>query len=299
MRKLIVENCKNMSITKYILSKFPNLSKNILYRALRNRDIKVNEKRISSDIVIFPNDNIVIYIDDIYLFNLPKKIDYIYKDENILVAYKPQGLLSNNEDKNKNISEPTFEDIVKKDYPSAIICHRLDRNTSGLLIFALNISSYNELIKAFNNNYIHKKYIAYVYNSKFDKNIDSIQMYLKKDPDSSFVKIYKEMVNGSQKIITNYEVKYTNPLKNYSILEIEIPTGKTHQIRAQLAYINHPIIGDSKYGKNEINKKFKIKKQLLFAYKYSFSFKEGSLLFYLNDKIIQLNKSYYIDKIGD
>lgn len=299
MRKLIVENCKNMSITKYILCKFPSLSKNVLYRALRNRDIKVNEKRISSDVVIFPNDNIVIYIDDIFLFNLPKKIDYIYKDENILIAYKPQGLLSNNEDKSKNLLEPTFEDLVKKDYNDAIICHRLDRNTSGLLIFALNTSSYNEIIKAFNNNYIHKKYIAYVYNSNFDKNVDSIQMYLKKDSNSSFVKIYPEMVNGSQKIITNYEVKYTNFLKNYSILEIEIPTGKTHQIRAQFAYINHPIIGDSKYGKNEINKIFKIKKQLLFAYKYSFSFKENSILSYLNNKVIELDESYYTNKIGD
>lgn len=300
MRKIIVENCKkDEKLSKYIFSKFPNLKKDMWYKALRNKDIKINDKRISKDIVIKNGDILVIYIDDAYLFNLPNKILYIYKDENILVAFKPQGILSNNEDKNKNKDEITFEDLVKKDFENAKICHRLDRNTSGLLLFSLNDNAYDEIIYGFNNAKIHKEYIAYVYNSKFEKTTDTLKMYLKKDSSTSFVKIFPEMVKNSQAIITKYSVIYTNDVKNYAILNIEIPTGKTHQIRAQMSYISHPIIGDSKYGKNEVNKLFKMKKQLLFAYKYSFSFKENSILHYLNDKIIQLDKNYYENKLGE
>lgn len=299
MREIIVESCKNMYISKYMLGKFPNLSRNILYKSLRNKDIKVNGKRISSDIVISNKDKLVIYIDDIYLFNLPKKLDYIYKDNNILAVYKPQGLLSNNEDTTKNIGEPTLEDLVRKDFLNAKICHRLDRNTSGIILFALNTNAYKDIINGFNKNFIHKEYIAYVYNSKFDNKSDSITMYLRKDSNSSFVRIYPNMVKNSQKIITNYKIISKNDKMNFAVLNVEIPTGKTHQIRAQLAYINHPIIGDPKYSKNEINKKFKINKQLLFAYRYSFNFEENSILNYLNNKIIELERNYYNDKIGE
>ena len=90
----------------------------------------------------------------------------------------------------------------------------------------------------------------------------------------------------------------TNKLLDYSILKVIIHTGKTHQIRAQLKNINHPIIGDPKYGKNEINKKFKIYKQLLFATNYSFNFSKESILYYLNNVTINLDEKYYINKLG-
>lgn len=299
MKSIIVENCKkeNTNIINYISSFFPSLSKNVIFKALRNKDIKVNGKRISSNIVIQDGDNIDIYIDDIYLYNLPKKINYIYKDENIIIAFKPQGILSNNETGTN--TEPTFEDLVKKEFKTAKLCHRLDRNTSGLLIFTLNDIAYKNMLNGFKNANINKEYIAYVSNYKFSKKHEILEKYLLKDSKTSYAKVYDTNVKNSQKIITEYKVIYTNKKLNYAILKIKIPTGKTHQIRAQLKEISHPIIGDSKYGNNVINKKFNIYKQLLYAYKYSFSFEENSYFSYLNSKIIELDRSLYIKNIGD
>lgn len=299
MRTITVENCKkkNNNVVNYILCIFPNLSKNIVFKALRNKDIKVNNKRISSNIVIQNGDNIDIYIDDIYLFNIPKKINYIYEDENIVIAFKPQGILSNNEREFE--TEPTFEGLVKKDFKTAKICHRLDRNTSGLLIFALNNIAYENMLNGFKNGCIAKEYIAYVSNYKFSKNHDVLVKYIIKDSYTGFCKIYDKNIKNSQKIITEYDVIYINKDLDYAILKVKIPTGKTHQIRAQLKDISHPIIGDSKYGNNVVNKKFNIYKQLLCAYKYTFNFKEDNYFHYLNSKIIEINKSLYIKNIGD
>jgi len=107
------------------------------------------------------------------------------------------------------------------------------------------------------------------------------------------------MVENSQKIITEYSVINFNKEKNYAILNISIPTGKTHQIRAQMKAIDHNIIGDSKYGKNEVNKKFKVYKQLLFAHKYSFNFDKSSFLYYLNKIKISLDEKKYMKKLGE
>lgn len=242
----------------------------------------------------------LIYINDNILFNLPNKIDIVFEDSNILVCYKPQGLLSNNEYKTTQSGtyEPTFEDLVKEKYPDVKICHRLDRNTSGLLIFAKNDKSYNELLKCFKESCITKEYIAYVANSNFKKKHEILEKYILKDEKNGYSKIYDYKKINSQKIITEYFVIDKNTLLDYAILRIIIHTGKTHQIRAQMKDILHPIIGDPKYGKNDVNKKFKFNKQLLFAFKYSFNFKENSYLYYLNNVTICLDKKYYSNKIG-
>lgn len=298
MREFFVEKDKNnTNLTKYIYSKFPKLKYSVLKKALRNKDIKINEKRVKDDLVLKTGDNIKIYINDNILFNLPEKLIVIYSDQNILVCFKPQGILSNAQTMDKNEVEITFEDFVKKEYPEAKICHRLDRNTSGLLIFARNTASYNELLKAFKDGIINKEYTAFVAGSKFDKKHDVLEKYILKDAKTGFSKIYDNKIKNSKKIITEYNVVKTDTKLDYAILNILIHTGKTHQIRAQMANISHPVIGDSKYGKNEINKKFKKDKQLLVASSYSFNFDNNSLLSYLNKITIKLDKKY-IPKLG-
>ena len=302
MRKIIIENLKKeTSLSKYMLLKFPNLSKGSLYKALRNKDIKVNEKRINKDVILNSNDKLEIYISDNILFNLPKSINYIYEDKNIAVVFKPQGILSNNEE--KPIEEPTLEDLVKKENPGYIICHRLDRNTAGLIIFAKNDISYNAILCGFKNNNITKEYIAYVAYSSFKNNEDTLVQYISTDKINGKSKIFnlndniKE--NNVKKITTSYKVIYTNTKDDFSILKIFIHNGKTHQIRAVLSNLGHPIIGDSKYGKNGINKKFNKSRQLLFAVSYNFNFEENSHLCYLNKKNISLADNYYMNYIGD
>lgn len=298
MKEIKVSNIKkDQKLIYYIKENFPNLSSAVLHKALRNKDIKVNNKRINdSNYTLYNNDILNIYIDDNLLYGFPKELDIQYEDENILVAFKPQGIISNNEEEIQN--EPTFEDFVKKIKGNNIkICHRLDRNTAGLIVFAKNDTSYDILLDAFKNGYISKEYIAYVYGSSFSSNYSHYENYILKDEKNGFSKIYNTQVPKSQKIITDIWIEKIYKKENYSILKILIHTGKTHQIRALLSSLSYPIIGDSKYGKNEINKKFKKYRQLLFAIKYSFNFPENSILYYLNDIQICLNENLYINKI--
>lgn len=298
MKQIKISNIKKEEkLIYYIKDTYPNLSTSVLHKALRNKDIKVNDKRVSdSNYILKNNDILQIYIDDYLLFGFPKDLDIEYEDDNLLVVYKPQGLLSNNE--GDAISEPTFEEFVKKQKGENVqICHRLDRNTSGLLIFTKNDEAYESMLDGFKNGYINKEYIAYVYGSKFSSNYYKLESYLLKDEKDGYSKIYDTQVKNSQKIVTEIYPIEKNTKLNYSILKINIHTGKTHQIRAQLSAISHPIIGDSKYGKNEINKKFKKYKQLLFAVKYNFNFPENSMLFYLNKISINLEDKFYMNKI--
>ncbi len=296
MKSIIVKKAQKMQLINYLESLFPALTRGSIYKALRNKDIRVNDVKTNKNIMLKEGDKLDIYITDEILYNLPNKIETIYEDDNILVVYKPQGILSNNTDNKTN--EPTFDDLVKKKYPTVKICHRLDRNTAGLIIFAKNDKAYKEILNGFKEKYIKKEYIAYVCGSKFIKKHEILEKYILKDEKEGYSKIFDTNIKGSQKIITEYEVIYTDTKLDYSILKITIHTGKTHQIRAQLKAINHSIIGDSKYGVNEINKKFKIYKQLLFAVNYSFNFKENSYLYYLNNKNIHLNENYFSNKLG-
>ena len=239
-------------------------------KLLRNKDIKVNNKRVNSDILLNIGDKVDVYFDGVQT-----KLELIYQDVNLLVFDKPSGITSEN-----------FEKEVQIKFPTAKLVHRLDRNTSGLIMFSLNETSYLELLNAFKNRSINKFYLTEVYGSFLEKEF-VLTDYLLKDSETSLVKIYKENVKGSFKIITKCNVieKY----ENSSLLEVQLITGKTHQIRAHLAFYGHFIIGDGKYGNNVINKKFKAKYQRLTAYKIKFSLSEGSLT-YLNEKTIQLNR---------
>ncbi len=306
MREIFVENCKKqMKLTKYLTDLFPNMSVNYLYKALRNKDIKINNIRTNKDLLLNDHDKLTIYIDDKILFNLDNNLEVIYKDDNVLAVFKKQGILSNNEYVSEDeffqktgFLEPTLDDIVIEKYQNAKICHRLDRNTAGIVIFALNDESFNELNMAFKNGYIEKNYIAYVSGANFEKKNDILQKYILKDTKTGYSKIYDNEVKNSKKIVTEYSVIDCNLKNDYAVLNVLIHTGKTHQIRAQMSSISHPIIGDQMYGKNEINRKFKIFKQLLFAYKYKFSFKEDMKLYYMNKIVIELEKSYYLNKLG-
>lgn len=300
MRTIIVKNInKKTYLSNYIFKTFPNLSKGKFFKSLRNKDIKINEKRVNKDIILNDKDEIKLYISDNILFNLPQKLDYIYDDQNIAIIFKPQGILSN--DETKNSDEPTLESLVKKENPNYIICHRLDRNTAGLVIFAKNDIAYASILSGFKNSSIIKEYIAYVSGSNFKNKEETLNQYISLNKKDGISKIYEKNNerNSLKSITTSYEVIYTNTKRDYSILKVFIHNGKTHQIRAVLSNISHPIIGDSKYGKNEINKKFNKYRQLLFAVKYKFNFDSSSKLSYLNNKDIILDKSYYSNYIGD
>lgn len=243
-----------------------------LQKALRKRDVKVNGKRVNSDVTLNVGDNVTVYYEE----KAVSPCEILYSDDNVIVVNKKSGFLS----------EDVFA-YLKNGNENARFIHRLDRNTSGVMIFALNETAEKELVGGFKNRVFDKKYIAEVF-GRMEKESDELKAYLKKDAENSLVTVTDEKVKGSAKISTDYKVlDYDN---GKSLLEVTLHSGKTHQIRAHLAHIGHPVVGDGKYGENEQNKKEGVFKQLLTAYSLTLFFDEKSPLYYLNGKTFKLKE---------
>lgn len=296
MKEIIVNKENNSNkISKIILSSYPYLSRNSLQKLLRKKDIKVNGNRIKEDIPVYFKDKIEIYCSDSLLLGLPTNIKYYYEDDNILVAYKPSKIECHNDKSNS-----TFEYAVKLDKKDTNlkVCHRLDTNTEGLVIFSKNETSHKEILYAFKNSLIHKTYLTFVY-GKVKKKHDILKNYILKDNKYGYSKIVEKSLPTAKPAITEYSLVEYIPNINVSILNVTLHTGRTHQIRAHMKYLGTPVIGDSKYSTNEINKMFGYKSQLLYAVKYSFSFNNASPLHYLNNVSISLDEKTIIQKFCD
>ena len=286
MKRIIVNNkFNNKKIQNVLQAHFNGLSSSMFFKTLRKKDIKLNGKRISENIIVKENDIIEIYLEDKFLFK-SFNLDIKYEDDNILVVNKPCGIevLDNSEYNLTKIIQNNYYIDTNLPYP----CHRLDRNTSGLIIYAKNEEALNILNKKIEKHEVLKFYKCTVIGI-LNKKYDTLEDYLFKDSKKSMVYISKVPKSGYKKIVTSYKVLKENTENNLSVLEVKLHTGRTHQIRAHLAHIGHPILGDGKYGINEINKKFNKKTQELEAYKLIFNFTTDSgLLEYLNQKEIIL-----------
>lgn len=283
MKELIVNKKNNgKKLSNFLFENFDGLNNNTFNKAIRKKDIRINNTKISENCTIYEGDEIKIYIVDelLYKSQKTKKIEIVYEDENIVVFNKPNGI--------EVTGENSLEQYAKKIYKFVEPCHRLDRNTTGVIVFAKNDQSLEILLQSFKNHKITKHYKCIVVGIP-KKEKQTLEAYLFKDNKKSLVYISNKQQKGYKKIVTSYVVEQKEYKKNISMLDVTLHTGRTHQIRAHLAYVGYPILGDGKYGINEINKKFKLKTQQLCSYSLQFNFNnEKNTLSYLDNKIIKL-----------
>lgn len=267
MQKIVVETDKPISLARWLAWSYPALPRNVMQAVLQGKDIKVNGNRISGDVDLNHGDEVTLYIPDEKL-NGPS-IDVLYHSDAVVIAVKPAGVLS------KADGEADMEARVsgwlqsKGEPPEARACHRLDSGTGGLMIFARNAEAESAVRSMMEQGRIRKTYRCVV-RGKPNPSHAVLTAWLSKDAERAFVQVHHKPAPGRRTAVTEYTVISSDGER--SLLEVTLHTGRTHQIRAHLADLGHPILGDDKYGDRAFNREHKARKQLLWACRLAFLF---------------------------
>lgn len=311
---IIGENDSGQRIDRFLMKYLSEAPRSFIFRMIRKKNIELNRSRTKPEEMLKEGDKIQLFLADdtidkfrgeIEINKSEFKIDIIYEDENIILINKPIGVLSHSDEDEKadNIVDGMISYLIKtgaynpEDEHNFIpgICNRLDRNTSGIIIGGKTYEALRELNKAIKEDNIERYYKTIV-SGKIEEEL-LLEDYLIKDDNENKVEIIEEDLAGSKKIKTKIKpIKYMN---GYTLLEVNLITGRTHQIRAHLQSIGRPIIGDRKYGDRTINEEFQrygLKDQYLQAYKIVFK-NIGGQLSYLDKKSFKAQSVGILEEI--
>lgn len=295
----INKNDANQRLDKFLTKFFKNMPQSAIYKYVRKKRVKVNGKKGDIDYRLREGDVLSLYINDEFFYdnsnnsflNITPKLNILYEDKNIILVDKDFGMVvheDKNEQKNtlvNHIKAYLFQkgeyDPKKENSFSPALCNRIDRNTGGIVIAAKNAETLKIINEKIKMREIKKFYLCLVWGHLKEKS-GLLTGYLFKDCKKNTVFVYDTEKKGAKIIKTKYTV--LEERTNTSLVEVELITGRTHQIRAHFAHIGHPLIGDGKYGSNEINKHYKLKHQALYSYKVRFDFSDENILSYLNGR---------------
>ena len=302
----IKKNDAGQRLDKFLTKAVKGLPMSMMYKLVRTKKIKVNRKRAEINMVLQEGDTVQCFLPDEF-FNktaeeqsfarITPSLSIIYEDENILLVNKRQGV-SVHEDENDSTNTLITHILAylyqKSEYnPSEeqsftpALCNRIDRNTGGIVIAAKTAPALRIMNEKIKLREMKKLYLCIVSGTLIPKN-GELSGFLWKDAKENRVYIKKVKTPGAKSAKLRYKTLKTR--EDLSLVECELITGRTHQIRAQMADFGHPLLGDGKYGDYALNRKYKRQIQALYSYKLTFDFKTpAGELAYLNGKSFKVS----------
>ncbi len=309
MRVLTINaNDAGQRLDKFLSKALPSMPTSLMYKLVRTKKIKVNRKRTEHTYFLCEGDTVELFIKEEFFdvpgdtdaLKLTPHIDIVYEDENVLLCDKRSGMIVHSDDKEitntliAHISAYLYQkgeyDPAKENSFAPALCNRIDRNTGGIVIAAKNAQTLRIMNEKIKNREIKKKYLAAVHGI-FDKKQGVLSGYLVKDKKTNTVTVFKNQIKSgnAKKIVTGYRVIAEK--NGLSLLEVDLVTGRTHQIRAHMASVGHPLLGDGKYGVNREDKKIGYKFQALYSYSLEFCFEgDSGILSYLNERKFEISE---------
>ena len=314
MKTITIEkNDAGQRLDKFLTKTFRQLPVSIMYKHIRKKDIKINGKRCEISTRLQEGDVVSLYVKDEFLtptapvydfLAASRQLDIVYEDDHLLLLNKKAGLLVHPDENEyrdtllfriqRYLYEKGSYDPADENSFAPALVNRIDRNTSGIVMAAKTAAALRILNEKLKNREIHKFYLCIVHGI-LKKKSDTLEGFLEKNEKQNRVYITSERGDSGRTIRTRYQV--LEEKNGLSLLEIELLTGRTHQFRAHMASIGHPLLGDGKYGTNTLNRGTGFTRQALCSYKLRFDFTTpAGELEYLNGREFQLEKVWFAEE---
>ncbi len=304
----IGKNDAGQRLDKFLSKAVKGLPTTLMYKFIRTKKIKVNRARTVQNYILSEGDEIQLFIRDEFfdsperdngaLSRITPKLDIVYEDENIMLLNKRPGVLVHEDTEGADntlimhikahlYANGEYDPEAEQSFSPAL-CNRIDRNTGGIVIAAKNAEALRLMNEKIKNNELSKFYLCAVRGTPKPEKAE-LRGYLKKNASDNMVQVREKYFDGAKEIITRY--KTLSKKNGNSLLEVELVTGRTHQIRAHMAFVGNPLLGDGKYGVNRNEKHRGYKHQALYAYKLRFDKVGGdNILSYLEGREFSINK---------
>ena len=309
---LISPNDAGQRVDKFLQKAVPLLPPALLYKSIRLKRIKLNGKRCAISDRLAEGDELALYLNDEFFgggdgaplfLRAPTALDVVYEDENLLLVDKRPGLIVHEDDEHQTdtlinrilhyLYEKGEYDPAREQSFAPALCNRIDRNTGGIVIAAKTAPALRTLNQKIKDRELEKRYLCIVHGA-MPKPADTLKGFLRKDERRNQAEIFDHPVPGGRTILTRYRV--LGQRGRFSLLEVELLTGRTHQIRAHLASIGHPLLGDAKYGFARDNRDTGYRFQALYSYKLTFAFRtDAGPLGYLDGRTFEAKEIWFRD----